>query len=102
MLKEQTREMKAALFRDKLNGYYEELINFYNKIYCACEKGDIYSALIVAVELTLELKEAFSGTGVSLKQLPDIVGAFDPNNTERFLELVHEHEKQFVELLRVS
>jgi len=98
--KEQTREREAVSFRDKLNGYYEELINFYNKIYYACETGDLYSALIAAVELTLELKEAFAGTGVSLEQLPGIVGAFDPNNMGRFLELVHEHEKQLVELLK--
>lgn len=100
ILNEQAKEMEPVSFADKLDGYYEEMINFYNKIYRACEIGDTYTALFAAVELTHEFEDAFSGTGVSPKQLPDIVGAFDPENTERFLELVHEHESQLVELFR--
>ena len=76
------------------------MINFYNKIYHSCEIGDTYCALFAAVQLIYEFEDAFSGTGVSPKLLPDIVGAFNPQNTEHFLELVHEHEAQFVELLQ--
>jgi hypothetical protein len=100
ILNEQIKEMEAVSFADKLDGYYEEMINFYNKIYHACEIGDTYCALFAAVELTYEFEDAFWGTGVSPKQLPDIVGAFDPKNTECFLELVHEHQAQVVELLQ--
>jgi hypothetical protein len=100
ILSEQAKEMAPASFAEKLDAYYEEMINIYNKIYHACEIGDMYCALFAAVELTNEFETAFSGTGVSPKQLPDIVGAFNPNNTECFLELVHEHETQFVELVQ--
>jgi hypothetical protein len=100
ILNEQAKETVPVSFAEKLDAYYEEMINFYNKIYHACEIGDIYCALFAAVELTNEFEAAFSGTGVSPKQLPDIVGAFDPNNIERFLKLVHEHEVQFVELVQ--
>ena len=98
--KEQAKEMKPVSFIDNLDGYYEELINFYNKIEHACEIGDTYTALFAAVEITQEIEAAFLGTGVSSKELPDIVGAFDPANTQRFLDVVHEHQARLVKLLQ--
>lgn len=97
---EQTSIKEHVSFADNLNGFYEELINFYNKINHACEIGDTYTALFAAVEITHEVEAAFSGTGVSSKQLPDIVGAVDPVNMKGFLEAVHEHQKLLVELLQ--
>jgi hypothetical protein len=97
---EQNRIKEHVSFADKLDGFYEELINFYNKIIHACEIGDTYTALFAAVEITHEVEAVFSGTGVSSKQLPDIVGAFDLVNMKGFLEAVHEHQKQLVELLQ--
>lgn len=52
------------------------------------------------MELTRQVEDAFWGTGVSTKQLPDIVGASNPQSTEVLLDLVHKHEAQFVELLQ--
>lgn len=100
VLNEKSKEMKINSFADSVNGYYEEMINFYNKIHHACEVGDTYTALFAAVELTSEFEDAFTGTGVSTKQLPDIVGAFDPQNTEEFLKLTQEHQSKLVELLQ--
>ena len=51
-------------------------------------------------ELIFNFADDFSGTGVSPSQLPDIVGAFDPDNTEEFLKVVREHQKKFVALLQ--
>lgn len=99
-LNEKDRLRTPASFSDNLDGFYEELINFYNKIYHACEVGDNYTALFAATEIMEEIEDAFTGTGVSPKQLPDIVGAFDPQDTEHFLEVVKAHQEEFVGLLQ--
>lgn len=97
---ELAKEIEHVSISDRFNGFYEELINFYNKIYHACEIGDIYTALFAAVEITREFGGFCEGTDASLKQLPDIVGAFDPINTEKFLEVVHDHQIKLVDLLQ--
>lgn len=98
--REQDRLRTPASFTENLDGFYEELINFYNKIYHACEVGDSYTALFAAVEIRYEMEDAFTGTGVSPRQLPDIVGAFDPEDTGHFLDVVKAHQDAFVELLQ--
>lgn len=98
--KEDRKEEKNLSFEEQLEGYYEELINFYNKIHHACEIGDIYTALFAAVEIHKELEGAFSGTDEVTKDLPDIIGAFDPENLERFLAVVLEHQAQLFQLLK--
>jgi len=85
-----------------MDGYYEELINFYNKIHRACEIGDIYTALFAATEITEEIESAFTGTGVSPEVLPDIIGAFDPDELEGFLDVVIKHQSQLFNLLKVK
>ncbi len=97
---EEAKEQKSLSFREQLEGYYEELINFYNKIHRACETGDIYTALFAAVEINKELEGAFSGTDVSPRDLPDIIGAFDPDNLEDFLAVVVEHQSQLFKLIK--
>ena len=97
---EQDRLRTPASFTENLDGFYEELINFYNKIYHACEVGDHCTALFAAAEIRYEIEDAFTGTGVSPGQLPDIVGAFDPVDTGHFLDVVKAHQKAFVELLQ--
>lgn len=99
ILSEQEKVSEPIAFSEALNGFYEELINLYNKIYHACEIGDAYCALFACVELTYEIAQVLVGTGVSPKQLPDIVGAFDPSNLELFAASVHDHQTEFVELL---
>ena len=97
---EEKKEQKILSFKDQLEGYYEELINFYNKIHRACEIEDIYTALFAAVEINQEIEAAFSGTDVSPETLPDIVGAFDPDNLEEFLQIVTEHQSRLFNLLK--
>ncbi len=97
---EERKEQKERSFQEQMDGYYEELINFYNKIHRACEIGDIYTALFAAVEINQEIEAAFSGTGVSPKTLPDIIGAFDPDNLKDFLNIVEDHQAQLFVLLK--
>jgi hypothetical protein len=98
--KEQDRLRPAASFTENLDGFYEELINFYNKIYHACEIGDTCTALFAATEIMYEIEDAFTGTGVSPGLLPDIVGAFDPQDIGHFLDVVKAHQEAFVALLQ--
>ena len=91
-----------ASFAEELTGFYEELINYYNKIYHACEIGDASGALFPCVEIVHEIGEACAGTGVSTAHLPDIVGAYDPEKLEQLAAAAHEHQTQFVELLAAN
>lgn len=97
---EEKKEQKPLSFRDQVDEYYEELINFYNKIHHACEVGDKYTPLFAAVEITKEIEAAFSGTGVSSEILPDIIGAYDPEDTEIFIQTVIEHQSRLFKLLQ--
>ncbi|MDD4139638.1 MAG: hypothetical protein PHN53_09030 [Eubacteriales bacterium] len=86
-------------FREQLTGFYEELINFYNKIRHGCESGDLVTALYAAHEITREIEDVLRGTGVSAHTLPDLVGAFDPNDAEAFLTVAERHQAAFEALL---
>lgn len=102
LIKSEKAKNGLVSFRENVDGYYEEMINFYNKIHHACQIGDTTCALFAAVELTHEFDAAFANTGVSIRELPDIVGAFDPKNTANFLNIVEEHQIKLVELLSVT
>lgn len=86
-------------FKENLKGFYEELINFYNKIYHACEINDSVTALFASVEITHEIEQILKGTNVSIKELPDLVGAYNPNNLESFALMAKNHQTKFVQLL---
>ncbi len=86
-------------FHQKLAGLYEEMINFYNKIEHYCQTGEYSGALFAAVELTNEFDEAFCGTEVSSKELPDIVEVFDEQHIDSFLEAVQRHHRKLLEIL---
>ena len=87
-------------FRQKLAGLYEEMINFYNKIEHYCETKEYTGALFAAAELTNEFDIAFDGTGVSPRELPDIVGAYDEQQMDRFLDAVRAHHRKLRSLLQ--
>lgn len=106
----ETERLIAGLSRDydlanpekvteKLAGFYEELINFYNKITHGIEIGDYVTVFYAANEIMIELEDVFSGTGVSLEGLPDIVGAFDLDDMEAYGALVKAHQKALEALL---
>lgn len=78
------------------------MINFYNKIYHACEIGDAVTALFAGVELTNDIEHVLKDTGVSSKNLPDLIGAFHPNNLELLVSTAQDHQLKFVELLTAN
>jgi len=102
ILREKERICEKVSFAVSLNGFYEEMINFYNKIEHAYKTCDAVTALFASVELTKEVEQVLKGTGVSSKQLPDLVSAFDPNNLEPLLSAAQNHQIEFVKLLAVN
>ncbi len=99
---EKEKICEKASFKDALAGFYEEMINFYNKIYHACEIHDTVTALFASVELTSEIEQFLKDTGISYKNLPDLVGAYDPNNLETLVSAAQNHQIKFVELLTAN
>lgn len=100
--REKEKISEKVSFAGALNGFYEEMINFYNKIYHACETRDAVTALFASVELTNDIDKALKDIGVSSKHLPDLVGAFDPNNLEPLVSAAQNHQAGFVELLTAN
>jgi predicted nucleotidyltransferase len=89
---------QKSAFSDNFNGFYEEMIQSYNKIYHACETGDIYTPLFAAVELTVEIEELFERSNCSYN-LPDMAAAYDPDDLGKIKETAERHQAKFVELL---
>lgn len=85
--------------KDRLAGFYEELINFYNKIRRSEEIGDTVTAFFAANEINIELCDVFSGTGVALDVLPDLMARYDPNDMEAFYLTARLHQKALESLL---
>lgn len=99
LIENQQKDINSKIqFNQAFNGWYEEMIQSYNKIYHACEIGDIYTPLFASVEFTAEIEELFSKIGIS-PVLPDIVGAYDPNNLNKIAKTAKKHQEQFVQLL---
>lgn len=87
-------------FKDKLIGFYEELINNYNKIYHACDLGDHVTALFAASEIEQEIEDIFSGTVVSSYELPKLVDKFNKDDLYNFNMAAELHQKSFEALLK--
>jgi hypothetical protein len=85
-------------FADVFNGWYEEMIQSYNKIYHACEIGDIYTPLFAAVEYSHELNEKLQQVGIE-PDLPNIVAAYDSRDLSKIEKAAHEHQQAFETLL---
>jgi hypothetical protein len=100
--REKEKISEKVSFTSALNGFYEELINYYNKIYHAYEIHDAVTALYASAEITNEIEQAMKDTVVSSKHLPDLVGAFDPNNLEPLVSTAQNHQAKFVELLTAN
>lgn len=92
--------IKRPDFRDQLNGFYEELINNYNKIYHSCEIGDHVTALFAAAEIEQEIEDIFSGTGVSPNELPELVDQFHKNDLLNYIKTAEHHQKSLEEFLK--
>jgi hypothetical protein len=85
-------------FYNVFNGFYEEMIQSYNKIYHACEIGDSITPLFASVELTAEIEGLFARSNCAY-QLPDMVGSYDPDNLGKIKETAKKHQKEFVKIL---
>jgi hypothetical protein len=85
-------------FERAFDGWYEEMIQSYNKICHACEIGDIYNPLFAAVEYSSELQSMFERIGIE-PLLPDMVAAFDPHDLSRIARAAREHQDGFERLL---
>jgi predicted nucleotidyltransferase len=90
---------ESSTFRDSFSGFYEEMIQHYNKIYYACDVGDIYTPLYASVELTEEIERLFEGCNCKYK-LPDMVGEYDSTNLNKIKEATKKHQIEFTKILR--
>lgn len=86
-------------FAETFTWWYEEMIQSYNKIYHACETGDIYTPLFASAEFVQELNEMLESVSVKT-HLPDMVGAYDSADLGKIEALAHEHQKAFESLLQ--
>ncbi len=86
-------------FADLFGGWYEEMIQSYNKIYHACEVGDIYTPLFASVEFSYELEKMFRRAGIS-PELPDMIAAYDSGDLGKILSAAHAHQAAFEALLQ--
>jgi len=88
----------AEEFAGVFDGWYEEMIQSYNKIYHACETGDVYTPLFAGVEFSSELAQLLKQTGIS-PELPDMVAAYDNGNLNQIAEAARRHQAMFETLL---
>jgi len=90
---------KITPFVEQAFGFYEEIINHYNKIERACEIGDPYTALFAACEIEFEFDWLFKHTDVK-KELPDLVGYYHQDELKQFAIYAEEHQKALYQLLK--
>jgi len=89
---------KPETFSDTFGGFYEEMIQHYNKIYHACDSGDIYTPLYAASELASEIEELFDRCRCA-HTLPDMAGAYDPDDLQKIKAAAKKHQEAFVNIL---
>ncbi len=97
--RESAKAAGAPAFSEVMEGFYEELINFYNKIYHAAEIGDAVTPLFACAEIDHEIEWAFKRAGASRDVLPDIAGAYDPKDLSKIEKAAQEHQAAFEALL---
>ena len=93
-------ERIKGTFAEAAQDFYEEFINFYNKIERACQTGDDQTSLFVAMEMRLELENALANRGVDLSGLPDLLEAYDPDDLDRLYRLSIKHKNLLEKTLR--
>ena len=91
--------IKNELFKDVFSGFYEEMIQHYNKIYYACDTGDIYTPLYASVELTETIEQLFIECNCTYT-LPDIVREYDSANLNKIREVAKRHQMEFIRILK--
>ena len=86
-------------FNHYFNGYYEEMIQHYNKIYHGSETNEIYTPLFAAVELTDSINKLLLKSKSSYK-LPDMIEAYDPDNLSKIKERAKVQQEYFEGILK--
>lgn len=86
-------------FTDSARNLYERLENHYNAISGACDAGDNVTAFFACAGLVHEIETAFCCTGVSARDLPDIIGAYDPEDLGKLSRAARLHKEKFMQLL---
>jgi len=92
-------DLEKETFKNLFTGFYEEMIQHYNKIYYACDNGDIYTPLYASVELTNEIEKLFVLCNCNYK-LPDMVKEYDSKDLNKIKSITKRHQLEFVELLK--
>ncbi len=87
-------------FSSEATGFYEELINNYNKIERATQIGDHVTALYAAAEINHEIDDIIAHRGVSLSDLPDMLEAYDPKDLTEFYACSKAHQQKLVDILK--
>lgn len=99
-LKQEMRKSENVVaFKESFGGYYEELINFYNKLERACRINDPYTALIVSTEITNEIENGFKGTRVSPDELPNLLEAYRPTDLSNLATVGKLHQNALLKIL---
>jgi len=93
-------ERLKGTFTEAAQDFYEEFINFYNKIERACQTGDYQTSLFVASEMRLELENALENRGVDMSDLPDLLEAYDSDNLDQLYRLSIKHKNMLEKMLR--
>ena len=91
--------LKKSSVKDVFDGFFEELINYYNKIEHAYEINDPLTCLFAACEIHEEIDHALCYSDLKSFMLPDILAAYDPENLEKILITSREHKARFTTLL---
>lgn len=87
-------------FQDEANGFYEELINHYNKIERAFHVNDPVTAMFAAAEINHEIENIIAHRGVSMDDLPDLLEAYDPKDLQKIYDRSKLHQQKLVNLLK--
>lgn len=90
---------KPKKFKENMQGFYEEIINHYNKIERACEIDDHVTAMLAAAEINIEMEWAFQDTEEVLEILPGMLPAYNASSLGFFCERAKLHHNTFLELL---
>jgi len=96
---EKARLYQTGSVKEVFDGFFEELINCYNKIEHACEISDPLTCLFAACEIHEEIDHALEWCKMAAPELPDILEAYDPENLDGILMRSREHKALFTEFL---
>jgi uncharacterized protein YsxB (DUF464 family) len=99
LIKSHDHEIKRP-FKDEAFGFYEELINSYNKIAHACEINDPYTALFAGVEIYQELDGILGNTEVSFDHLPDLLKSYDPHDLSKYALVAKKHQLELEKTIK--